>query len=365
MLKERMLNIGKPKFWDKETFLSRVDEILESSLWSNNQAFVQELEDFYSDYGVHAAATSNCTTALEMSIRALNLPRGSYVAVPAYTFAATAQAVVNCGLCPVFIDCNKDYCMSVLDLNAKMKIYKLDAVIPTHLFGNLCNIEYFESYWEDAPVIYDAAHCNGMMYKDKPLGWYGTAACFSHHPTKVAGSFELGYVQSKNEEFVKSIKVQRNFGLDPNSTYECEVVSYGTNAKVSEVSAAGALTQLENIDKILDHYKRIHSLYMMYLDNEKYKLISPNNDNSNFGYVIVRILIDEDLNDLVFMLKQYGIEAKRYFSPLNNNPFFLKYLQEGNCPNAEKLYEKTLALPVSLHITESDVAYIAKKLNEY
>src|SRR5579859_7189634 len=201
-----MLVVGRPKLYDEELFMDYTQEILKTGVWSNNGPFVTAIENFYPQ--VDCAVVSNATLGLELLVRSLQLPPKSRIACPAYTFAASATAIRRAGHEVVFIDSNKHYCMSIDDLERKAKLYKIDAVLAVHLFGNLCDIDYLEENFET--VVYDAAHCNGMNYEGDHLGRFGKGAVFSYHPTKLGGGFELGTVCSSDPKIIERVKLDRN-----------------------------------------------------------------------------------------------------------------------------------------------------------
>lgn len=351
--------IGKPKFFNEELFLKRVEQIVKSSVWSNNATYSQQVEKFYLD--VESVVFCNATLALELVIKSLNLPRGSSIAIPAYTFGATANAVVNSGHNPIFIDSSNNYCMSISDLEKKLELFKIDVVIPVHVLGNLCNIEYLNTL--PIPVIYDAAHCNGMTYKGKDLGAYGEGAVYSFHPTKLAGGMELGIYRSTSKERCSRLRELRNFGYNPLVVDDSDIeYKNGTNAKANEISCAGALTQLEYLQSIKTYYKEIYSLYKEHLP-EGFKLVEPNTEESNYSYVTIQT--KEDTYEIQDYLKSYGIFTRKYFHPLNVNSAFLYVGQEDDCPNAMNLYKKSLSLPTGLSVTPEEVKYVCSRLKKF
>ena len=132
--------------------------------------------------------------ALELTIQAMNL-KGEVITTP-FTFASTTHAIVRNGLTPVFCDIDPEtYCMDASKIE-KLITDQTCAVMPVHVYGNVCNIEEIERIARkyELKIIYDAAHAFGETYKGRGIGSFGDASCFSFHATKVFNSIEGGAV---------------------------------------------------------------------------------------------------------------------------------------------------------------------------
>lgn len=145
---------------------------------------------------------TNGHMALELMLQAMNL-QGEVITTP-FTFASTTHAIVRNGLQPVF--CDIDPISMTLDTEKLENLItdRTCAIMPVHVYGNVCNIEEIEriAHKYELKVIYDAVHTFGETYKDKGVGSYGDASCFSFHATKVFNTIEGGQFALKRNIWV-------------------------------------------------------------------------------------------------------------------------------------------------------------------
>lgn len=148
---------------------------------------------------------TNVHMALELSLQAMNL-QGEVITTP-FTFVSTTHAIVRNGLTPVFCDINpQDFTMDVDKLES-MITDRTCAIMPVHVYGNVCNVEEIERIANkyELKVIYDAAHTFGVKYKGKSTVSFGDVSCFSFHATKVFHSIEGGAACFHDAEFGKKL----------------------------------------------------------------------------------------------------------------------------------------------------------------
>lgn len=139
-----------------------------------------------------AVAVSSCSSALFLAMRALALPPGARVLVPAFTFAAVPSAVVHAGCVPVLVEVGDDYRIDMTDLAAKMP--GADAVLVSHMRGHTSDMDAITAAAGAAgiPVIEDAAHSLGTRWRGRPIGTLGAAGCFSFQSYKLVNAGEGG-----------------------------------------------------------------------------------------------------------------------------------------------------------------------------
>ena len=170
-----------------EEYIEEIKDIWDSHWLTNMGAKHNELEKELEKYLKvdHVSLFSNGHMALELLIQALHLT-GEVITTP-FTFASTTHAIVRNGLTPVFCDVNpEDYTMDVSKIEALITD-KTSAIIPVHVYGNLCDVEAIEAIAKKhhLKVIYDAAHTFGVTYKGRGVATFGDASMFSFHATKV------------------------------------------------------------------------------------------------------------------------------------------------------------------------------------
>lgn len=367
---DNALVVGKPVSIDTEGFLQDVEEICAGGIFTNNGPFSTKLERRIQDYlGVkYAVNVSNATKGLELVLRALRLPKSGTVLIPSYTFIATAHAVIEAGLQPVFCDVDLETHLLTPDLIEDKFDENTVAIIAVNLWGLTCSDSLVDfSRQKRVPIIFDSAHAFGAKDDEgKLIGGSGIAHVFSMHATKLFNSFEGGCITTNDVELAKRLKSMRNFGISDQE----EVTSWGTNAKMSEIHAAFALRQLDSIDQTklifrehaLTYKKELHkhNITGVKLWNENFM-----NSGSTHSYICVRVQKDAPVtrDQLLHFLKEKRIHAKRYFFPgVHKTPFYAAEYGTVSLPNTEILNSEILALPTGRSVHARDIERVVSTI---
>ena len=289
----------------------------------------------------HVVLYTNGHLALENAIAALNLPTGGEVITTPFTFASTTHAIVRNGLVPVFCDINKeDYTIDV-DKIERLITDKTVAIIPVHVYGNLCNVDEIDriAHKYGLKVVYDAAHAFGVKNKGVSAACYGDASMFSFHATKVFNTIEGGAVCFKNDNWVQLLNDMKNFGIRGPE----EVDYVGGNAKMNEFQAAMGICNLRHIVEEIEKRRKVVEHYRKRLGNIDGIKLCKEQDGVDSNYAYFPVVFDDykyTRNEVFNMLQQEHITARKYFYPLTNSFECYK-----NYPTAGA--EKT---PIALHI---------------
>lgn len=347
-----------------EEYIEEIKELWDSHWLTNmgekHKQLEAELKEYLNVEGI--SLFTNGHMALELAIQAMNLS-GEVITTP-FTFASTTHAIVRNGLTPVFCDIDpEDYTMDVNKLE-ELITDKTSAIIPVHVYGNVCNVEEIERIAKkyDLKVIYDAAHTFGVKYKGRGIGSYGDASMFSFHATKVYNSIEGGAITFRNEEFGLDLYRLKNFGIRS----EVVIDSVGANAKMNEFQAAMGLCNLRHVDEEIAKRKKVYEKYMELLDSvEGLQLLKPQKDVvPNYAYFPVVFNEKEfgsSRNEVCEALKEEGIFARKYFYPLTNtfDCFHGKY-DVNETPIALRISKRVLTLPMYADLSMEDVERICK-----
>ena len=289
---------------------------------------------------------SNGHLALEAAIEAFNLS-GQIITTP-FTFASTTHAIVRNGLEPVFCDINHDDYTIDADKIEDHITEKTTAIVPVHVYGNICNYEKIDSLASkyNLKVIYDAAHAFGVKINNASVSNLGNASMFSFHATKIFNSIEGGAVTFEDDSLINTLNGIKNFGITG-----LESVEYvGGNAKMNEFQAAMGICNLRHIDKYIQKSKIVFERYLERLEgNRGIKLRKPQNGvYSNYSYFPV--LFDNYWlhRDQVYeILKENNIYSRKYFYPLTSD--FVCYRDRFNSsdtPVAKYVADRILTLPL-------------------
>lgn len=335
---------------DFEEYCKEIKELWDSHFLTNMGVKHQELERKLLEY----LKTSNTTLftnghlALECIIAVFDFERGSEVITTPFSFSSTTHAIVRNGLTPVFCDINSsDYTIDVTKIE-NLITEKTCAIVPVHVYGNLCNVEEIERIAKkyNLKVIYDAAHTFGVEKDGKGVGNFGDASMFSFHATKVYNTIEGGAVTYNDISLKKKLNDLKNFGITGPESVEY----VGGNAKMNEFQAAMGICNLRHVDNEILKRKKVAERYRSKLENiEGIKLsVIQEGVKSNYAYFPVVFDNYKYTRDEIFdKLGQENIIARKYFYPLiNDYECYREEYSSKNTPVAKYISDRVLCLPI-------------------
>ena len=359
-MKEQIL-VTKSSMPSFEEYMNEIKEIWDTH-WMTNMGIKhvelqKKLEKFLNIDNV--TLYTNGHLALENAIAAFNLPKGGEVITTPFTFASTTHAIVRNGLVPIFCDINdKNYTIDV-DKIEKLINDKTVAIVPVHVYGNLCDVERIDKIAKKygLKVIYDAAHAFAVEYKNISSACFGDASMFSFHATKVFNTIEGGAVCYKDGHLKQLLDDMKNFGI-----HGPEDVAYiGGNAKMNEFQAAMGLCNLRHIKTEIEKRKKVVEHYRKRLSGiNGIKLSEIQNDvKSNYAYFpIVFDGYKYTRNEIFKKLEKEGIISRKYFYPLTSS--FECYRNYPTActertPIAQYIALRVLTLPLYADLKITDV----------
>ena len=335
---------------DFEEYCSEIRELWETHWLTNMGVKHKELEKSLLGYlkTLNITLFTNGHLALECIIAAFNFPKGSEVITTPFTFASTTHAISRNGLVPVFCDINPEDFTIDADKIENLITEKTCAIIPVHVYGNLCDVEKIEKIAKkyNLKVIYDAAHAFGVEKNGVGVANFGDASMFSFHATKVFNTIEGGAVTYKDENLNKILYDIKNFGITGPESVEY----IGGNAKMNEFQAAMGICNLRHVDNEIEKRKKVVERYRERLQNiEGIKIIHiPEGIKENYAYFPVIFDNYKYTRDDIFKkLGKENIIARKYFYPLIND--FDCYKEKYNSkdtPIAKYMADRVLTLPL-------------------
>lgn len=314
--------VTQPSMPTYEEYIEAIKPLWDSHWITNMGLYHKQLESELKDYLEvdYVSLMVNGHMALELAIQAFGFPKNSEIITTPFTFISTTHAIVRNGLKPVFCDVKE--CDGTIDetMIESLITDKTVAILPVHVYGNICNIEKIQSIADkyNLKVIYDAAHAFGEKYKEKGIGSYGDASVFSFHATKVFNTIEGGAVTFSDLSMYEKLYNLKNFGIRGEEL----VVEVGANAKMNEFAAIMGLCNLKHIDEAIKTRKEKWLFYREKLEGIKGISFFNENDDviRNYAYFPI-IVTDEYLisrDQLYDKLKENGIYARKYFYPLTS-----------------------------------------------
>ena len=365
-----MTKFNKPIYVTMPTLapLAEVDaymgKIWASGVMTHNGPLVQQFErDFSTWAGVEkTVAVCNGTLAIQLAIRALDLPKGGEIITTPFTFIATTSSILYEGYKPMFVDIDP----GTLDIDPeKIEAAITDrtvAILPVHVFGNPCDVEKIDAIAakHGLKVIYDAAHAVGVNVNGRSIFTYGDVSATSFHATKLLNTSEGGGIFAKDPAVDARLRELRFFGYNQSKDVAC----IGTNAKMTEVNAAIGLANLKYMDAIIADRRKKYNLYKQLLADVPGISFQKTEDSCNCSYFPIVLDSETLLGKIDSGLNANNIFARRYFWPSVNTYKSICPHDEGKCPISEDIAQRILCLPLYYMLPVEDVKAIAENVKE-
>lgn len=343
---------------DFEEYVEEIRSIWDNRWLTNMGPKHKKLQEELADYLAveNVELVTNGHMALELALQALEL-KGEVITTP-FTFASTTQAIVRCGLEPVFCDIDPVSFTMDTDMLESLINERTCAILPVHVYGNICDVERIDEIARrhGIRVIYDAAHAFGITVNGRGIGSFGDVSCFSLHATKVFNSIEGGALCYSDEAFGEEIVRLKNFGIGTGG-----VESIGGNAKMNEFCAAMGLCNLRHVGEVIAARKAVVERYMEHLGGIDGLSFNPVQSGVERNYSYFPVVFDSDRfgrsRDQVFeALHANDIIARRYFYPLTSSfPCYGGRFDPDRTPVAKRISEQVLTLPLYADLAFEDV----------
>jgi perosamine synthetase len=330
--------------------------------------YIEKFEQTFAEHlGVkYAIATSSCTGALHMGLAALGIGFGDEVILADINWIATAAPITYLGAKPVLVDILPDsWCIDPVKAEEAITT-KTKAIIATHLYGNLCNMDELLAIGEKygIPIIEDAAEAIGSVYKGKRAGSIGQFGTFSFHGTKTITTGEGGMFVTNDANLYETVLTLSNHGRAKGQTKQFWPDMIGFKYKMSNIEAAIGLGQLERINSLIDKKRQIFNFYKKELFALPIQM-NPEVSDCISGYWMPTIIVNGCHNfareNLLISFKSNNIDGRVFFYPLSQT-----YLFETSQLNLVSLsiHERGVNLPSYHDITSQEIGRICQIVRE-
>jgi dTDP-4-amino-4,6-dideoxygalactose transaminase len=347
-----------------EAEISEVVDTLRSG-WLTLGPRTQRFEEQFADRvgAKRAVGVSSCTAGLHLSLLALGVGPGDEVITSPYTFPSTISSILYTGATPVLVDTLPDYPNIDPEAVAANVSSKTKAVVPIHFAGAACDMDRLTEIADaaGARILEDAAHALPTTYKGRTVGGIGDAASFSLYAGKNMTTGEGGMVTTNDEGLADEVKCLRLHGISRDAwkrytaegSWYYEVTALGFKYNMTDIAAAMGLRQLERLDEMQERRMALIRAYQEALAGIQ-GLILPQPaayTESSWHLFVVRIddaLIAANRSAIIEELKADNIGTSVHFIPAHHHPFFQERLgcKETDLPNATRLYESAISLPL-------------------
>lgn len=357
------LPVMLPDMPPKEFLFPYLEAIDEAQIYSNfgplETKMRESIAQFVDCVSPPAIVTlANATLGLELLIENLNLPLGSFICMPAFTFAATATAVKRCGHNIVLADVDEDDWLLTPEIVMEvMNKQRVDAVIVVSTFGRCVDENLWDHFFLETgcPVIFDAATALGNQ---KP-GCY-CPAVYSLHATKALSAGEGGVIAIRNTSIGYDLREKTNFGFQLNAQPRVALQAHSLNAKLSEYHAAVFLAALETWPTKKKWRDNLESCYRIGFFNSSLdvQFQGPQKNMIN-NYMNVCLPAKVDISLVIDKLTTRGVGSHRWYLPLINfHPAFSDAIKPLITENCDKLASDMISLPFHYQVIPDDVDYI-------
>ncbi len=358
---DQPLHVGRPEIGDRDALMARIEDILDRRWFTNDGPYVRQLEQRIAGHvgARNCVAVCNGTVGLEIASRALGL--AGEVIVPSFTFVATVHALTWQGITPVFCDIDpQTHNLSPAAVEAAITP-STTGVVGVHVWGRPCPVDELTDIASRhrLRLLFDSAHAFSCSHGGRMIGTFGDAEVFSFHATKFVQAFEGGAIVTDDDELANTMRLMRNFGF---AGYD-NVIHLGVNGKMSEVSAAMAITAVDNIDGLISKNRENYEVYRKGLqETPGYQLVEfPTNERCNYQYVVVEVSERDtgiSRDHLLQILHDENVLARRYFFPGCHR--MGPYLAPDGAPRTrlpatDAVCKKVLVLPTGGQITPAEI----------
>lgn len=359
-------NLAKHHNLIKKELDSVIKDVIKNSLFIRGK-YVDEFEMSFKELiGTnYCISCANGTDALTIAMNGLGVKKYDEVIVPAHSWVSTASSVINAGANVVFCDTKLDnFNLDVSSIENKITPRTV-GIIPVHLYGcpadmdEIIKIAKKYNLW----ILEDCAQAHLARYKNKNVGTFGDAACFSFYPGKNLGAMgDAGAIVTNDEELaIKSMMYSRHGGLKKG---DHNII--GINSRMDGLQAAILNVKIKYLEKWTKQRQNAANFYSQNLTTLQNIIIPHTPQNCEHVWHLYTIKT-EYRNSLSLYLKERGVQTSINY-PISL-PFLPSYSylssKENDFPNAFSNQSKILSIPLYPEITKGEMNIVINVIKEF
>lgn len=360
----KKIALAGPDITEKE--VGYVVDAVKNGWYETYDMHIKKLEKTFADYvGAQYAIATYCGThALHLATIALGLKPGDEVIVTDQSYIATAQAVSYVGAKCVFVDIDPDNLCIDPTLIEDAVTDKTKAIMLVHFAGMAADMDAIMQIASkyNLKVIEDACQLVGGKYKDKYVGTIGDIGTFSFQGAKIAVGGEGGMFVTNDKELYQRAHHYGTFCRNDSISYLWSD-DVGYNYRISNVTAALILAQVERIEELICKKKNIYEWYHKYLkDCAAIQLLNIKPDcQSNYAYVVGYVTENSKVTRdiLVKKMLELNVHMRPGYPSMSAMP---NYERRFGVPCSEKYWNEGLVFPTALNLTEEDIKYVCEEI---
>lgn len=371
------LPFSRPAMGEAE--LAAVGEVMNAG-WITTGPKNQQLEQAFCQLtgNQHAIAVSSATAGMHVTLMALGIGSGDEVITPSLTWVSTLNMIALLGAEPVMIDIDRDSLMITPEQIEAAITPRTKAIVPVHYAGAPADIDAIHALGKryGIPVIDDAAHAAGTVYKGRHVGNSGTAI-FSFHAIKNMTCAEGGLVVTDNEALANRIRSLKFHGLGVDAfdrqthgrAPQAEVIAPGYKYNLADINAAIALVQLARLPALNARRQNIAERYLKELaDTPFLPQVQPDYDHQHAWHLFI-LRVDParcglSRDQLMQELKDRQIGTGLHFRAAHTQKYYRERFPELSLPETEWNSERICSIPLFPTMTDDDVSRVIAALHE-
>ena len=332
--------------------------------WMSQGPVTEKFENNLSKYLSSSVAVVNSgSSALICSLLAHEIRSGDTIAVPSFTFIATASTakLLGINIIPIDID-SSTFNIDLKKLEEQLKDIKIKAVIVVDVAGLPIDIDLLRKLSKkyNFIIIEDAAEALGSKYKNKLIGSFNHTAIFSFHVAKPLTTIEGGCITS-NLGTIRKIKQIRDHGRNQKERYVHDLV--GSNFRITDMLSSIGIEQIKKINKYILNRNKIALRYKNELKNIEFQSI-PNYVTKHSYMLFLALAPNQKIrNKILKNAIDAGIDCRRVWMPIHKQPCFSE-CHKFNCPVSNDIFERSFAIPIYNNMEDKEVNYVIKTLND-
>lgn len=311
----------------------------------------------------YAIATTSCTTAMYLALRALGIKHGDEVLVPDITFIATANAVHQAGATPVLVDI--DPRTLNIDPNAAERSItkKTRAIIPVHVTGRAADMNAIMRLAKKhkLAVVEDAAEALMSKHRGAYLGTIGHAGCYSFSPNKTISTGQGGMIVTNDRALVDTLKHLKDHGRPKRGTGGDDVHdTIGYNCRITDLQSGLGLGQLRHLAWRTKRMRRNYDLYAKHLRGVGDIRVFPSQKGELPQWTDIET---GHRNALANHLLSKNIDLRKYWFPIHRQKAYKK--SDANFPNSTRMSPRCLWLPSAFTLTDTDIRTVCNAVKDF
>lgn len=385
---------------------SVINEVVDSlrSGWITTGPKVKALEKEIKDFSgsKEVVCVNSWTSGAIMMLKWLGVKEGDEVIVPAYTYSATALAVMHAGAKPVMVDSGNDFNISVEAIKSAIT-ERTKAIIPVDMAGFPCNYEEIMNLVKEPEIISkfiptseiqkklgrililnDAAHSLGAKYNSKNrTGSETDVAIFSLHAVKNITTAEGGAIclnlpdPFDNSELYNLLRqmtlncqTKDAFSKSKAGGWRYDIVDFGMKINMADVNAAIGLAQIRQYPVLLKERKRIFNSYNKAFEKHNWAILPPsivNEKESSYHLYALRLkdVTEQQRDEIIDEIAKKEVAVNVHFIPMPMLTFFKDQGYDiNNYPQSYKNYSQEISLPIYPQLTNEEIEFVIRTVIE-